>query len=96
MVTAPKVNLSNFDAIIAPEHDNLNGSNIFKSKGAIHYITESEINKAKPYLIHKTKNQKIISLILGGPNKYYSFNHKQLLQIFNQIKSNFISKIVTF
>jgi len=88
----PKVNFNNFDAIIAPEHDNLNGRNIFKSKGAIHYITESEIDKAKPYLMGKIKNKKIISLILGGPNKYYSFNQNQLLQIFNYIKSNFISK----
>ena len=88
----PKVNFNNFDAIVAPEHDNLNGRNIFKSKGAIHYITESEIDKAKPYLMDKIKNKKIISLILGGPNKYYSFNQNQLLQIFNYIKSNFISK----
>jgi mitochondrial fission protein ELM1 len=88
----PKVNFNNFDAIIAPEHDNLYGRNIFKSKGAIHYITESEIDKAKPYLMGKIKNKKIISLILGGPNKYYSFNQNQLLQIFNYIKSNFISK----
>ena len=42
----PKVNLKNFDIIIAPEHDNLIGDNVFNSKGAIHYITESEINKA--------------------------------------------------
>ena len=88
----PKVNLKNFNAIIAPDHDNLNGDNVFVSKGAIHYLTESEINKAKPYLMDKVKSKKIVSLILGGPNKYYSFDKDQLIKIFNVIKSNFISK----
>ena len=88
----PKVNLENFDAIIVPQHDNLIGDNVFNSKGAIHYIYESEINKAKPYLIDKIKSKNVVSLILGGPNKYYSFDKDQLINIFNEIKSNFISK----
>jgi len=88
----PKVSFKNFDAIIAPEHDSLSGDNVYSSKGAIHYITESEIKKAEPYLTNKIKSQKLVSLILGGPNKYYSFNKDQLIEIFNEIKSNFISK----
>ena len=88
----PKVSFKNFDAIIAPEHDNLTGENIYSSKGAIHYVTVSEINKAKHYLMDKVKSQKIVALILGGPNKYYSFDEGQLIKIFNVIKSNFISK----
>ena len=87
----PKVSFKNFDAIIAPEHDNLSGDNVYSSKGAIHYITESEIKKAEPYLTNKIKSQKLVSLILGGPNKYYSFNKDQLIEIFNEIKSKFIS-----
>ena len=54
----PKVSFKNFDAIVAPEHDNLNGDNVYSSEGAIHYITESEIEKAKPYLIKKINSQK--------------------------------------
>ena len=88
----PKVNFKNFDAIVAPEHDNLKGDNIYNSKGAIHYITEVEINKARQYLVDKIKSEKIVSLILGGPNKYYSFNSDQIINIFNQIKSIFVSK----
>ena len=91
-VQDPKVSLNNFDAIIAPEHDDLNGNNVFSTKGAIHYITEEEIEKAKPYLVKKINSTKIISLILGGPNKYYSFDDKQLIEIFNKIKSNFVSE----
>ena len=88
----PKVNFKNFDAIVAPEHDDLKGDNIYTSKGAIHYITELEISKARQYLVDKIKSEKIVSLILGGPNKYYSFGKDQLIEIFNEIRSNFVSK----
>jgi len=88
----PKIGLDNFDAIIAPEHDDLNGNNVYSSKGAIHYITESEIDRAKSYLMKNINSEKVVSLILGGPNKYYKFDHDQLLNIFNMIKSNFVSK----
>tara|TARA_B110000014_G_C19995560_1_gene515795 strand:+ start:32 stop:979 length:948 start_codon:yes stop_codon:yes gene_type:complete len=88
----PKVKLKNFDAIIAPNHDNLLGDNVFNSKGAIHYITDTEIDKARHYLLEKVKSTKIVSLILGGPNKYYNFDKNQLTKIFNVIRSNFISK----
>ena len=87
----PKVSFKNFDAIVAPEHDNLKGDNIYTSKGAVHYITEPEISKARQYLVNKIKSEKIVSLILGGPNKYYSFNSDQIINIFNQIKSIFVS-----
>ena len=88
----PKVNLKNFDAVVAPEHDNLKGKNVFNSKGAIHYITEFDIKNAKSYLNEKVKEQKVISLILGGPNKYYNFTESQLVKIFNEIKSIFITR----
>jgi len=88
----PKVNLKNFDAIVTPEHDNLTGDNVYSSKGAIHYITELEINKAKPYLMKNINSDKVVTLILGGPNKHYSFKADQLIKIFNLIKSNFVSK----
>ena len=87
----PKVSFKNFDAIVAPDHDNLKGDNIYTSRGAIHYITELEINEASQYLVAKIKSEKIVSLILGGPNKYYSFNSDQIINIFNQIKSIFVS-----
>ncbi len=87
----PKVNYKNFDVIIAPEHDELKGENVISSKGSIHYITQSEIEKAKNYLVNKFHNENVVSLILGGPSKYYSFSNEDLTQVFRKIKSNFIS-----
>ena len=88
----PKINFKNFDFIIAPEHDNLIGENVISSKGAIHYITQLDLEKAKSYLEDKIQGKDIVSLILGGPNKYYSFSNEELIQVFKKIKSNFTSQ----
>ena len=49
-VQDPKVSLSNFDLIICPEHDDLDGSNVIKTVGSIHYLTIDEIKKNSRYL----------------------------------------------
>ena len=36
-------------------------------------------------LITKVENKKIISFILGGPNKYYNFSEKEVDIIFNKV-----------
>ena len=83
----PKVSLSNFDYVIVPEHDGLDGKNVISSKGALHYLTLKEIEKNHNYLGNKiNKNKQQILLILGGPNKYYKYDQKNLRKIFENIK----------
>ena len=65
----PKVILNNFDFVIAPEHDGLEGKNVLKSKGAIHYLTEKELEENVDYLKPRIKKGKVIVFISGGPNK---------------------------
>ena len=86
----PKVNLNNFDSIICPEHDNLEGENVIKTKGAIHYLTNDEIKKNINYLKPKAEKKKVVTLILGGPNKYYSFSENQMNITFAKIKNLFV------
>ena len=40
----------------------------------------------------KINSEKVVSLILGGPNKYYNFDTDQLIKIFNEVRSNFINE----
>tara|TARA_A100001011_G_scaffold391176_1_gene476096 strand:+ start:605 stop:1555 length:951 start_codon:yes stop_codon:yes gene_type:complete len=87
----PKVNIKNFDSIICPEHDDLQGENVIKTKGAIHYLTSEEINKNINYLKPNQGEKKVVTFILGGPNKYYSFSEKQMDRMFAKIKNMFIS-----
>ena len=87
----PKVDLKNFDTIVCPDHDNLIGENVIKTKGAIHYLTNQEINKNIHYLKPNHGKKKIVTFILGGPNKYYSFSIKQMDKMFSKIKNMFVS-----
>ena len=87
----PKVSLDNFDYIVVPEHDSLNGQNILTSKGSIHHLINSDLEKNKNYLSSRVDNQKnIVTLIIGGPNRYYDYEDKVVDEVFLKIKNNFI------
>ena len=86
----PKVSLGNFDYIVAPEHDGLIGSNVLQSKGAIHYLRDNELNENKSYLKSKINKKKVVSFIVGGPNKYYNYVDDIIDVIFSKVKKNFI------
>ena len=89
----PKVSLNNFDFIVVPEHDGLIGKNVLTSKGAIHYLTNDELEQNESYLKSRVDNQKkIVTLIIGGPNKYYSYDDKIIDKVFEKIENNFIKK----
>ena len=89
----PKVSLENFDIVVAPDHDSLEGPNVLISKGAIHYLTLDEIHKAKDYLLSKIEKQKeVVTLILGGPTKYYNYDNESMIQIFSKINKQILEK----
>ena len=89
----PKVSVKNFDFIVVPDHDSINGPNILVSKGAIHYLTIDEINKAKDYLLNKIEKEKnVVTLILGGPTKYYNYSNENITQIFSKINKQILEK----
>ena len=88
----PKVKLSNFDFIVAPEHDGLKGKNVLTSRGAIHYLTNDELEVNKNYLKSRINSQKkVVTLIIGGPTKHYDYNEKVVDSIFLKIKQNFLN-----
>ena len=82
----PKIALRHFDFIVCPEHDSLEGPNVLSTKGAIHYLTNEEINNSKDFLLNKLERDKdVITLILGGPNKYYNYSDENMISIFSII-----------
>jgi len=83
----PKVSLKNFDFIIAPEHDGLTGENVILSKGSIHYLTNEEIINNREYLSERLiKDKEYLSLIIGGPNKYYDYSEHNIKKVFDKVK----------
>ena len=88
----PKVNLNNFSYIIAPEHDELDGGNVFSTKGAMHYLSREEIDDNSDYLKNRLDtNKDYFSLILGGPTKHYDYSDENILNILD-LFDNLISK----
>ena len=83
----PKVDLKHFDFIVAPEHDSIKGQNVISTKGAIHYLTENEINENKDYLnSFIKKDERIIwTFIMGGPTKYYDYSIENIKEIFTTL-----------
>ena len=87
----PKVSLNNFDFVVVPEHDKLTGSNVLTTKGAIHYLTKDQLVLSQNYLKSKIDpKKKIVSFIIGGPNKYYSYSDKVVDSIFANVDKSFI------
>ena len=86
----PKVSLSHFDFVVVPEHDGLTGKNVINSKGAIHYLRDNELDENMSYLKSRLNKEKIVSLIVGGPNQYYDYKDIVVEKIFSKIKKNFI------
>jgi len=81
----PKIDFKYFDFVVAPEHDGINGKNVINTKGAIHYLSEREIEENKDYLksFIKQDERKIWCLIMGGPTKYYDYSTKNMKHIFS-------------
>jgi hypothetical protein len=89
----PKVSLKNFDFVVAPEHDDLEGENVISTKGALHYLNMKEIDENRGYLEDKiNKNKDIITLILGGPTKYYKYTKENIQKIYSKLNNNINKK----
>ena len=89
----PKVSLKNFDFVVAPEHDDLEGENVISTKGALHYLNIKEIDENRSYLEDKiNKNKDIITLILGGPTKYYKYTKENIQKIYSKLHNNINKK----
>jgi len=90
-IQEPKVSLDNFDFVVAPEHDGLKGSNVLTSKGAVHYLTNGELDENENYLKSRISTEKkIVTLILGGPTRYYDYNNQVIDSLFSKIEHNFL------
>ena len=91
-IQEPKVSLDNFDFVVAPEHDGLKGSNVLTSKGAVHYLTNGELDENENYLKSRiSAEKKIVTLVLGGPTRYYDYNNQVIEDIFSKIEQNFLN-----
>ena len=77
----PKISSTNFNFVISPNHDNLNGDNVINSIGALHHLNKNNENR----------NQNLVTCIIGGDNNHYHFDNNEADKLCNklvEIKNN--------
>ena len=84
----PKISSKNFDILVVPEHDNINGENIILSKGSLHQIKKENLIyfhkqiKSKPL-----KNlKKHIVILIGGNTKNQKVSQISSILLSSEIK----------
>ena len=84
----PKVSLNEFDLVVAPTHDRLNGFNVINTDLAINHINQEIIASnidlfKKDFLNYELP---ICCILIGGKSKNYIFDRKTLEDLVLKIK----------
>ena len=80
-VQNPKISSKNFNYVISPNHDNLNGDNVINSIGALHHLNKN----------NESTDQNLVTCIIGGDNQHYHFENNEANELCNkliEIKNN--------
>ena len=71
----PKISSKNFNFVISPNHDRLNGDNIINSIGALHHLNKN----------NESTDQNLVTCIIGGDNQHYYFDNKEANKLCNKL-----------
>ncbi|MGL5784581.1 MAG: mitochondrial fission ELM1 family protein [Alphaproteobacteria bacterium] len=84
----PRIDLKQFDCVIAPRHDALQGDNILETFGALHRVTPErlvqealEFRGAWDGLPHP-----LVTVLVGGPNRHLTFGREEAKQLGRDLK----------
>jgi hypothetical protein len=78
----PRVRRSEFDLIVAPEHDRLRGPRVIITRGAVHRVTAARLDEERrrfPALAALPRP--IVTVLIGGANKTYRLTLRRLAEI---------------
>lgn len=85
----PLVNPARFDAVIAPQHDNLTGENVIVTEGTLHRVTRErlaqEALKFKPLVASLTKP--LLVVLIGGSNRCYKVKPEHMRKMGERLKT---------
>lgn len=88
-VQDPLVDTRNFDFVIAPEHDDVRGSNVIATRGALHHVNAGVLaaarqSKMAQYFLQT--GRPIATVLLGGPNRYYAFSQADVNRLIDKLR----------
>jgi len=80
----PLVDTSNFDFVVAPEHDGVRGKNVLSTRGALHHVNQDVLRAAARTELAvqlRDVSRNNVAVLLGGPNRYYGFAQSDVDQL---------------
>ncbi len=84
----PYIDASNFDVVIAPEHDNIKGDNVIKTFGSLHGISTAKLKEAfsrHSNLIEDLPKPRV-AVLIGGKNKHYKMSPQKMEEYGSQLR----------
>lgn len=84
----PRLNPDDFDAVIAPRHDNLSGKTVIETQGALHRVTKSRLEEEYKAFQDSLASlpRPITTVLLGGTNSCYQLRRPQILEIIQNLQ----------
>lgn len=85
----PYLSLDNYDVVIVPEHDQINGKNVLTTVGALNKLTQDILNQGAHQFEPFFKNlpRPLIVVLIGGSNKAYTLDEAVLETLIDQLKT---------
>lgn len=84
----PKISPNKFDAVIAPNHDNISGPNVIVTTGALHQVREEKLKsegaKFQASVSHLSKP--LVAVLVGGSTKRYTISPTVLKELGQRLK----------
>jgi mitochondrial fission protein ELM1 len=78
----PRVGRSEFDVIVAPEHDRLRGPRVIVTRGAVHRVTAARLEaERRRFPSLAALPRPIVVALIGGANKTYRLSLLRLAEI---------------
>lgn len=79
-VMNPRMNLSKFDLIIAPKHDNIHGDNVVHTIGSLSPFDAQDLVKNR-----EKHDDRWIAVFLGGPTRHFSMSDTWIRKLIDDI-----------
>ncbi len=72
----PKISPKNFDLVVAPQHDSINGENVVKTVGTVNHVSKEILEKEKQKFVGKFDHLPTpkVAVLIGGSSKHHTMN----------------------
>ena len=93
----PRLPLTDFDVVVSPEHDHLQGDNVIETNLSIHNITQALLNKERARMAEKFQNMPVprLGVLLGGSTRFFYFSTAFAKKLAEDLKKIALSHKVT-